>query len=77
MAFFLGVGVIGTSGVGVPTTQAILLILGGVHVPATLLLYVDKEFLRLVRDNKARYIYLPIMLMIGSGLVFAFGSPEV
>jgi hypothetical protein len=77
MAFFIAVGSFGTPNLGLQTTKTILLFLSGIHVPATLLLYVDKEFLGLIRENKARYVYLPITLSLGSGLIFAFGSPVV
>jgi hypothetical protein len=40
----------------------------------TLVLYVDKDFLPLVRASKTRYIYLPIALIIGSGVVFTVGG---
>ena len=75
MAFFMAVGSFGTPNFGFQTTKTILLFLGGIHVPATLLLYVDKEFLGIVREHKARYVYLPITLSLGSGLIFAFGRP--
>lgn len=74
MAFFIAVGVWGTSTGPVQNTKAILLFVGAIHVPATLLLYVDKDFLRLIPTNRMRYLYLPIVLSIGSGLIFAFGS---
>jgi hypothetical protein len=74
MAFFIAVGVLGTSTAPVRSTKAILLFIGAIHVPATALLYVDKGFLRLIPANRARYLYLPIVLSIGSGMIFAFGS---
>jgi len=74
MAFFVGVEMFGGLHAGVQTTRSILIFLGLVHVPMTLILYVDKDFLRLVRASKTRYIALPIVLIIGSGLIFTLGG---
>jgi hypothetical protein len=54
MAFFLTVGSLGTPGGGLGATRTALLFVGGLHVTATLLLYVDKKFLRVVSENKVR-----------------------
>jgi hypothetical protein len=77
LLFFTVVGSSGPPDGGVQTTRSILLFLGLAHVPATLLLYLDRAFLRLVRENWARYVYLPIALIIGSGVVFTYGGPTV
>ena len=74
MAFFVGVELFGAPHAGVQTTRSVLIFLGLVHVPVTLMLYVDRDFLRLVRASKARYIYLPIALIIGSGMIFTVGG---
>lgn len=74
MAFFLTVGSLATAGTGTRTTKAVLIFLSGIHVPATALLYGDRAFRPLVVANKARYIYLPLAMIVGSGLVFALGG---
>jgi hypothetical protein len=74
MAFLIGVGVFGAPHGGLETTRSILIFLGLVHVPMTLILYVDKDFLPLVRADKTRYIYLPIVLIIGSAMIFTLGG---
>jgi hypothetical protein len=74
MVFFIGVGMAGTSTAPVQHAKALLLLIGAIHVPATVLLYVDRDFLRLIPANRSRYLYLPISLSIGSGVLFAFGG---
>lgn len=84
MVFFIGVGsfgtpgtlgTLGTLGSGLHTIRAALLFVGGLHVASTLILYLDKEFLRLVRAEPGRYIYLPIAFILASGTIFTFASP--
>ena len=74
MAFFLAVGSLGEPTGGLGSVKVFLLFLGGVHVPVTLLLYTDRKFLPLVRENKPRYIYVPLALIVASGLVFTLGG---
>ena len=74
MIFFIAVGMSGTPTAPVQNTKAVLLFIGAIHVPATCLLYIDREFLRLIPPNRARYLYLPIALSIGAGVLFAFGG---
>lgn len=74
LAFLLGVDVFGAPQGGLQTTRSILIFLGIVHVPVTLVLYTDRSFLRLVRESKTRYIYLPIALIIASGVIFTLGG---
>jgi hypothetical protein len=74
MVFFITVGSLGTLGGRLDTAKATLLFVGGAHVAATLMLYVDKRFLSLVRESKARYIYVPLALILASGFVFTFGG---
>jgi hypothetical protein len=75
MVFFTVVGSFGASEPGVQGARSVLLFLGLGHVPATLLLYVDKGFLPLVGASRTRYIYLPIALIVASGVVFTVGGP--
>ena len=58
-------------------TRTLLLFLGTAHVPATLFFYVDKDFSDIIRNDKRRYIYLPILLTVATGLVFAFAPVVV
>jgi hypothetical protein len=74
MAFFLAVGWLGEPTGGLETTKTVLLFLGGVHVPATLLLYTDRKFLPLARENKPRYVYVPLALIVASGCIFTVGG---
>jgi len=74
MVFFIGVEVLGAPHGGLDTTRSVLIFLGLVHVPMTLVLYVDKHFLALVRANKMRYIYVPIALILTSGVIFTAGG---
>lgn len=76
-AFLLGVDVFGAPAGGVQTTRSVLIFLAFVHVPVTLVLYMDRSFLRLVRESKARYVYLPIALIVASGLIFTLGGALV
>lgn len=77
LAFLLGVDLFGAPSGGLQTTRTTLIFLGLVHVPATLILYVDRGFLRLVRESKTRYIYLPIALTVASGVIFTAGGALV
>jgi hypothetical protein len=77
MAFFIAVGSVGKPAGGLDTIKTALMFIGGVHVAATLLLYVDKKFLGLVRENKPRYVYVPVALIVSSGLIFTFGGAVV
>lgn len=74
MAFFIGVETFGAPHGGLDTTRSVLIFLGLVHVPMTLILYVDRDFLRLVRASKTRYVYLPVALILGSGAIFTAGG---
>jgi len=74
IAFFVAVAALGTPRGGLGTTRSVLIFLGLVHVPMTLVLYLDKDFLALVRANKTRYIYVPIALILASGVIFTVGG---
>jgi len=51
--------------------KTLFLFLGTAHVPATLYFYTDKEFSKIIRNHRARYIYVPLFLTVATGLLFA------
>src|SRR5260370_8150454 len=57
--------------------KTLLFFFGTAHVQATLFFYTDKDFRHLVRENKRRYVYLPLLLIVGTGLVFLLAAPAV
>jgi hypothetical protein len=59
---------------GLETVKFIFLFLGTAHVPATIFFYMDRGFAEIIRKHKGRYIYLPILVTVLSGLIFAFLS---
>ena len=77
MGFFLLSSRLEGSMFGYAGTRTLLLFLGTAHVPATLFFYLDKDFAEIIRKHKARYIYLPIVLTLLTGLLFAFASTVV
>ena len=70
MAFFISLGQVATPSFSLNSFKTLLVFFGTAHVQATLFFYTDKPFLRLVRENKPRYVYLPLLLIVGTGLVF-------
>lgn len=77
MAFFLAVGSLGEPTGSLERVKTTLLFLGGVHVPATLLLYTDRKFLALAREDTSRYVWVPLALMVASGCIFTVGGPTL
>ena len=67
---------VGQSG-GLSNIKAVLLFLGTAHVPATLYFYTDREFSSIRKSHPFRYVYVPLFLVIATGLVFAFASVTV
>lgn len=63
----------GASG-GLAGIKMIFLFLGTAHVPATLFFYTDKEFSGIIRNHRLRYVYVPLLLTLTTGLVFALAS---
>lgn len=59
------------------TLKLIILYVGTAHAPATIYFYMDRGFSEVIRNHKARYVYLPIAVTILSGLIFAFSSTAV
>jgi hypothetical protein len=74
LAFFIALGQVTTLGSGIGGIRSVLLFLSTAHVPATLFFYTDKEFAAIVRTNRARYIFFPILLTLITGLVVAFSN---
>lgn len=72
MLFFISVAHLETT--YVTGMKSLFLFLGTAHVPATFFFYTDRTFSHIVRQHKARYIYFPLALTIGAGLVVAFSS---
>jgi hypothetical protein len=77
MLFFVAVGSVAKPTGGLEAVKAALLYVGGVHVAATLILYLDKTFAPLIRENKVRYIYVPLALVLASGFIFTVGGAVV
>lgn len=77
MAFFISLGGLETENFSLAGIKTILLFLSTAHVPATLFFYTDKDFSQIIKSNKTRYIYLPLVLIISTGLVVAFASRTV
>ena len=59
---------------GIAGIKTIFLFLGTAHVPATLFFYTDKDFRSIIREHPLRYIYVPILLTLLTGFVFAFSG---
>lgn len=59
------------------TLKLAILYVGTAHAPATIYFYLDRGFKEVIRNHKARYVYLPIIATVLSGLVFAFSSAAV
>src|SRR5258708_1749822 len=70
MSFFFSRGRVATPSFSLNSFKTLLVFFGPAHVQATLFFYTDKGFLHLVRENKPRYVYLPLLLIVGTGLVF-------
>jgi len=66
----------GNSG-GLAGLKTVFLFLGTAHVPATLFFYTDKDFAEIRRNHPFRYIYVPLLLIVVTGLLFAFASLTV
>jgi hypothetical protein len=52
--------------------KTVFLFLGTAHVPATLFFYFDRKFSAIIKEHRVRYIYVPIGLIVVTGLLFAF-----
>ena len=54
--------------------KTVFLFLGTAHVPATLFFYADRDFASIRKSHPVRYVYVPIGLILVTGVVFAFAS---
>ena len=54
--------------------KTVFLFLGTAHVPATLFFYFDKKFSGIIKKHAVRYIYVPLILIVVTGLLFAFAN---
>jgi hypothetical protein len=77
MAFFISLGRLATPSFSLNSFKTLLVFLGTAHVQATLFFYTDKDFQPLIRENKRRYVYLPALLIVGTGLVFLLAGPAI
>lgn len=57
---------------GLAGIKTVFLFLGTAHVPATLFFYFDQKFSGIIRKHVVRYVYVPIFLIVVTGLIFAF-----
>jgi hypothetical protein len=71
IAFFILLAPPGAEGGGLGGIKTVFLFLGTAHVPATLLFYTDKEFASIRTGHPWRYIYVPLFLIVATGLLFA------
>src|SRR3954447_1757169 len=76
-AFFLALGSSDSSTVGFFGLKSIFLFLGTAHVPATFFFYTDSDFSPIVRSHRARYIFVPVVLTISTGLCFMLAPPAI
>ncbi len=74
MLFFISIAHLETTYFSIWGMKSIFLFLGTAHVPATFFFYTDRNFSHIIGEHKARYLYLPLALTIGAGLVVAFSS---
>src|SRR5438876_11362502 len=63
MLFFVALGSVAKPTGGLGAVKAARLYVGGAHVAATLLVYLDKTFAPLIRANKVRYANVPMPLL--------------
>jgi hypothetical protein len=74
MLFFISVAHLATTSNSIYGMKSLFLFLGTAHVPATFFFYTDRNFSHIVRNHKARYLYFPLALTIGAGLIVAFSN---
>lgn len=56
---------------GLAGIKTIFLFLGTAHVPATIYFYLDKDFREVIGRHRLRYVVIPILLIIATGILFA------
>jgi hypothetical protein len=74
IAFFMLLAPSGAGTGSLAGIKSIFLFLGTAHVPITLFFYTDKEFSEIIKNHRLRYVYIPLLLTVASGLVFALAS---
>jgi hypothetical protein len=74
MLFFISVAHLATTNSGIYGMKSLFLFLGTAHVPATFFFYTDRNFSHIISQHKARYIYVPLALTIGGGLIVALSN---
>jgi hypothetical protein len=77
MIFFIFFAQVATPSFSLNSFKTLLVFFGTAHVQATLFFYTDKDFRHLIRENKRRYAYLPLLLIVGTGLVFLVAGPLI
>lgn len=74
IAFFILLAPSGEGSGGLAGVKYVLLFLGTAHVPVTFFFYTDKEFSEIIRSHRLRYVYVPILLTVATGLAFALAG---
>lgn len=77
IAFFILLAPSAAETGGLAGLKMVFLFLGTAHVPATLFFYTDKDFADIRKNHPFRYIYVPVLLIVLTGLLFAFASVTV
>ena len=77
IAFFTLLAPLAAETGGLAGLKTVFLFLGTAHVPATLFFYTDKDFAEIRKNHPFRYIYVPVLLIVLTGLLFAFASVTV
>jgi hypothetical protein len=77
MIFFIWIGAREPVSYSLAGMKTVLLFLGTAHVPATLFFYADKDFAGIIRNNKLRYVYLPILITLFAGFLVVVSNQAV
>ena len=72
IAFFTLIAPSAGTSTGLWGIKSVFLFLGTAHVPATLYFYTDDEFSVVRKKHPVRYVYIPVLLIVLTGLLFAF-----
>lgn len=75
--FFIIVGSQQKINPNIESIKTMFLFLGVAHVPATLFFYTEKNFQEVIRKNIAMFIYIPLALTLGTGIVFLFANKTI
>lgn len=71
LLFFVALTPAMTEGLTLGGAKSLLLFFGTAHVPATLFFYTDRGFAPIVREHKFRYVYVPVLLTVVTGFLYA------